>query len=169
MELVQVGWANHCTQMALLRAVFLYLDTAYVRSTPGTQPLWYVAGASAVSAALPLLYAFRCATSDMGVALFREHLLSTGDSLGRVVRSFVSCVALDREGQAVDRGTLAAVQRMFSQLRVYSSHLEPAVLASSASFFDAEGAALMGAGDVPGFLRRVDDWLRAEVCKGRVV
>jgi len=42
MELVQVGWANHCTQMALLRAVFLYLDTAYVRSTPGTQPLWYV-------------------------------------------------------------------------------------------------------------------------------
>jgi len=99
----------------------------------------------------------------MGLALFREHLLETGDAAGRVVRSFVDCVGLDRGGQAVDRGVLASVQRMCGLLRVYSSHLEPAILAASATFFEAEGVALMAAGDVPGYLRRVEAWLRAEV------
>ena len=102
----------------------------------------------------------------MGLTLFREHLLAMNDSVDRVVRSFVHCVGCDRNGEAVDRSVLASVQRMFSQLRMYSSHLEPAVLASSSDFFEAEGLALMSAGDIPSFMIRVEDWLRAEVCCG---
>jgi len=100
---------------------------------------------------------------EMSLALFREHFLSTGDVASRVMRSFVDCVALDRSGQAIDRSTLASVQRMCGLLRVYSSHLEPAVLANTTAFFEAEGVRLIGTGDVPSFLRRVEEWLREEV------
>jgi hypothetical protein len=99
----------------------------------------------------------------MGIALFRERMLETGDAVGRVVRSFVECVRMDRGGQAVDRPVLAAVQRMFSVLHLYTSHLEPAVLDDSAAFFATEGARLMSTGDVPGYLSRTENWLRAEV------
>jgi cullin 4 len=44
LEHVFQQWKNHCEQMALLRAVFLCLDTSFVRNTAGAMSLWYVHG-----------------------------------------------------------------------------------------------------------------------------
>lgn len=37
------AWSTHCSQVLLIRNVFLYLDRTYVRETAGVQPLWCVA------------------------------------------------------------------------------------------------------------------------------
>lgn len=40
LEAVQSTWSAHCSQMVMVRNVFLYLDRTYVRDTPGTRSLW---------------------------------------------------------------------------------------------------------------------------------
>jgi hypothetical protein len=33
-------WTTHCSQVLMIRNVFLYLDRTFVRDTPGTRSLW---------------------------------------------------------------------------------------------------------------------------------
>lgn len=39
---VQESWTTHCSQMVLIRNVFLYMDRTYVRDTQDVKPLWCV-------------------------------------------------------------------------------------------------------------------------------
>ena len=41
---LHAAWVLHSNQNLLLKNVFLYLDTTYVRDTPGAKTIWCVAG-----------------------------------------------------------------------------------------------------------------------------
>ena len=37
---LQAAWALHTSQVTLVKNVFLYLDTTYIRDTPGAHTIW---------------------------------------------------------------------------------------------------------------------------------
>ncbi|CAG8461144.1 8588_t:CDS:10 [Scutellospora calospora] len=56
LQVVDRCWQAHCEQMSLIRNIFLYLDRTYVLQTPGVSSIW-----------------------DMGIELFRKHIMSSSD------------------------------------------------------------------------------------------
>eukprot|EP00887_Chlorella_sp_A99_P004032 scaffold11.g4032.t1 len=153
----QRTWDDHCSQMLLIRQIFLYLDRTYVLGGGAARSLF-----------------------DMGLQLFREHLERHAQASGapaspprpalplprffveaRVVEGLLLLVEGERSGDAVDRGLLKGLVRMLSSLGLYASALEPPLLQATDRFYAAEGDALAGELEVPAYLmhceRRLDE------------
>lgn len=134
----QRTWDDHCSQMLLIRQIFLYLDRTYVLGGGAARSLF-----------------------DMGLQLFREHLERHAQVEARVVEGLLLLVEGERSGDAVDRGLLKGLVRMLSSLGLYASALEPPLLQATDRFYAAEGDALAGELEVPAYLmhceRRLDE------------
>jgi cullin-4 len=137
---MQEAWSTHTSQMLMVRNVFIYLDRTYVRDSQGVKSLW-----------------------DVGLHLFRQALMDTGDVLPKIVAGIVMQCCTERSGEPVDRPMLSSLSRMLMALRLYIAHLEPALLTSTAEFYQSEGLAKVSALDVPQYLIHTEDRLRQEV------
>lgn len=136
---VQSTWALHCRQTVTVRNVFLYLDRTYVRDTAGARPLW-----------------------DVAMDCYRAQLLARPELLARIVSAFVALVTAERNGETVDRPMLSAVTRMCMALKLYGSHMQPALYACTDEYFASEGLACMASMDVPEYLAHVERRLTEE-------
>lgn len=69
----------------------------------------------------------------------------------------------ERRGEAVDRPMLSILSRMLVSLRLYNTELEPALLASTREYYEAEGLDRMASMDIAAYLAHVQTRLRQEV------
>ena len=139
LETVEAAWHTHCSQMSLIRSIFLYLDRTYVIQSANVCSLW-----------------------AMGLQLFRKHLEAATELQPRIVAGVLALVHKERAGDMVKRQLLRNLLRMLWHLQLYSSPFEAAFLEASRSFYLEEGRAKIGELDVPTYLLHVERRLQEE-------
>mmetsp|Transcript_22578 Transcript_22578/g.27227 ORF Transcript_22578/g.27227 Transcript_22578/m.27227 type:complete len:742 (+) Transcript_22578:315-2540(+) len=132
-------WQDHCDQMLIIRNIFLYLDRTYVIQTNGIQSLW-----------------------DMGLRLFRHHLMAYPEVCRRTVKGLLLLVERDRHREAVDRQMMKNLGRMLTSLDLYSEEFEKHFLDETQTFYTQEGENMMLQTDVSQYLQHVDKRLHEE-------
>jgi len=132
-------WQAHCRQMIMIRSIFLFLDRTYVLQTSSISSIW-----------------------DMGLELFRLHIISHPLVQSRTVDGLLQLIEKERHGDAVDRSLLKSLLRMLSDLQMYQEAFEMEFLRATDRLYAAEGQQLMHDRDVPEYIAHVDKRLSEE-------
>lgn len=100
LEHVKGTWERYCSQLILIRQVFMYLDRTYL-----------------------LTKSEHRSTFDMGLSYFRGHLLDKQYKPveEKTVLGILSIIDAEREGESIDRHLLKNLVRMFTLLGLYDS------------------------------------------------
>lgn len=132
-------WQAHCRQMIMIRSIFLVLDRTYVLQNSAVASIW-----------------------DMGLDLFRVHIISNTIVQTRTVDGILLLIERERNNEQVDRQLLKSLLRMLSDLQIYSDAFETKFLQATDRLYAAEGQRLMQERDVPNYLAHVDKCLTEE-------
>ncbi|XP_014681402.1 PREDICTED: cullin-4A-like [Priapulus caudatus] len=132
-------WQAHCQQMIMIRSIFLFLDRTYVLQNSSMPSIW-----------------------DMGLELFRVHIISNRSVQNRTVVGLLLLIESERNGEAVDRSLLKSLLRMLSDLQIYHEVFEVQFLEATNQLYRTEGQQLMQERDVPEYLMHVDKRLNEE-------
>jgi len=139
LKLMDNCWQDHCRQMIMIRSIFLFLDRTYVLQNSAVSSLW-----------------------DMGLDLFRVHIISNKTVQTRTVDGILLLIEKERNGEAVERQLLKSLLRMLSDLQIYQEAFESKFLQATDRLYAAEGQRLMQERDVPNYLGHVDKRLNEE-------
>lgn len=123
LEHVSRAWDCFCSQLLLIRQIFLYLDRTYVLASSSARSIF-----------------------DMGLHLFRTHLALHPEVERKGVEGLLVLIDAERKGEAVDRTLVRDLLRMLSSLGMYTQAFEGAFLAHSSRFYAAEGEQLIKVG-----------------------
>ncbi|CAG8562028.1 588_t:CDS:10 [Paraglomus occultum] len=137
-------WNDCQQQMALIRSIFLYLDRTYVLQNSSIISLW-----------------------DMGLELFRKHIMSAVDVRGKTLDGLLSVIHRERLGESVDRSLLVSLIHMYVDLSIYTQGFEAPFLQDTHDFYAEEGQRLMNTLEVPKYLEHVKRRLDEE--KDRII
>ncbi|XP_006639256.1 cullin-4A isoform X1 [Lepisosteus oculatus] len=132
-------WQDHCRQMIMIRSIFLFLDRTYVLQNSILPSIW-----------------------DMGLELFRTHIVSDRLVQSRTADGILELVERERGGEAVDRSLLRSLLGMLSDLQVYKDSFEQKFLKETNRLYAAEGQRLMQEREVPEYLHHVKRRLEEE-------
>ncbi|EEB20367.1 Cullin-4A, putative [Pediculus humanus corporis] len=132
-------WESHCQQMIMIRSIFLYLDRTYVLQNPSIFSIW-----------------------DMGLELFRRHIISNPVVQNRTVDGLLMLIEQERQGDAVDRTLLKSLLRMLTDLQIYQEAFEAKFLIATERLYSAEGQKLINEQEVSVYLGHVDKRLFEE-------
>nr|CAG4651613.1 EOG090X01NX [Triops cancriformis] len=139
LRLMNTTWQSHCSQMILIRSIFLYLDRTYVLQNPTVLSIW-----------------------DMGLEMFRVHIISHSVVQARTVDGLLLLIEKERQGDMVDRSLLKSLLRMLSDLQIYAEAFESKFLAATERLYGSEGQRLMQEQEVPAYLAHVERRLYEE-------
>ncbi|CAH1781894.1 unnamed protein product [Owenia fusiformis] len=139
LKMMDACWQDHCRQMIMIRSIFLFLDRTYVLQNSSIPSIW-----------------------DMGLELFRQHIISNRVVQGRCVDGLLLLIERERNGEAVDRQLLKSLLRMLSDLQIYQNAFEVKFLEATESLYALEGQRLMQERDVPEYLGHVEKRLNEE-------
>jgi hypothetical protein len=103
-----------------------------------------------------------CLYRDMGLDLFRRHIVQNTLVQTRTVEGLLMLIEKERQGDAVDRTLLKSLLRMLSDLQIYPEAFESKFLAATERLYAAEGQRLMQEQDVPEYLAHVNKRLNEE-------
>ena len=120
LEHVGRTWDQYCSQLLLIRQIFLYLDRTYVLATSNTRSIF-----------------------DMGLQLFHTHLSAHPDVERKLVDGLLGMIEAERNGEAVDRMLLKDLLRMLSSLSMYADAFQWPFLERSKRYFAEEGVRLI--------------------------
>lgn len=123
----------------MIRSIFLFLDRTYVLQNASICSIW-----------------------DMGLELFRSHIISDVHVQTRTVDGALDLVCQERRLESVDRSLLKSLLRMLSDLQIYSLVFEPTFLKATEDFYSDEGQRLSDELEVPVFLLHVEKRLKEE-------
>ncbi|KAJ3192225.1 Cullin-4 [Irineochytrium annulatum] len=110
-----------------LLTIFLYLDRTYVQQSAGLKALW-----------------------DMGLDLFREHVLSNVDIRNATVEGLINMITSERNGNQITRDVVRSLLSMFSDLGMYVLTFEVPFIQRSEVYYVEEGERLVAAIDDEG-------------------
>lgn len=133
LTLVDTCWQDHCSDMIMIRSIFLYLDRTYVIQTSGIKSLW-----------------------DMGLQLFRNYIAVHPDIERKTVSAILTLIEKDRNGDSVDRTQLKSLLRMFSALGIYAERFEKYFLEATQAFYARESARYLSDTEVAEYLKHVE-------------
>ncbi|XP_031573663.1 cullin-4A-like [Actinia tenebrosa] len=133
-------WEDHCRQMIMIRSIFLYLDRTYVLQNTSILSLW-----------------------DMGLDLYRKHIMSNEVVQTRTVEGLLLLIAKERHGEAVDRSLLKSLLRMLADIQMYGDSFESKFLKATDVLYAEEGNRYMQETDVPKYLAHVDKRIQEEM------
>lgn len=139
LKLMNAFWQDHCRQMIMIRSIFLFLDRTYILQTPGISSLW-----------------------DMGLDLFRIHIVSNPVIQNRIVDGLLMMIEKERNGQTVDKSLVKNLLRMLLDLQIYQDVFEVKFLKETEEMYAAEGQRLMQEMEIPLYLKHVDRRLNEE-------
>jgi cullin-4 len=135
-------WERYCSQLLLVRQIFLYLDRTYVLTSSPTRSLF-----------------------DMGLQLFRAHLGRHPEVERKLVDGLLALIDAERNGEAVDRGLLKELLRMTSNLAMYGDSFQWPFLDRSARYFTAEGERLIHELETSAYLEHCERRLAEEYAR----
>jgi len=139
LKLIDDCWQNHCRQMIMIRSIFLFLDRTYVLQNSSILSIW-----------------------DMGLDLFRQHIISDKVVESRTVEGLLRLIERERNGEAVNRQLLKSLLRMLSDLNIYQKAFEKKFLDATEHLFTVEGQRLVQEREVSEYLIHVDKRLTEE-------
>ncbi|KAK3763752.1 hypothetical protein RRG08_065716 [Elysia crispata] len=139
LKLIDNCWQNHCRQMIMIRSIFLFLDRTYVLQNSSILSIW-----------------------DMGLDLFRQHIISDKVVETRTVDGLLRLIERERNGEAINRQLLKSLLRMLSDLNIYQSAFEKKFLDATEMLYTAEGKRLVQEREVSEYLLHVDKRLAEE-------
>ncbi|KAK0048820.1 cullin-4A [Biomphalaria pfeifferi] len=139
LKLIDNCWQNHCRQMIMIRSIFLFLDRTYVLQNSSILSIW-----------------------DMGLDLFRQHIISDKVVESRTVDGLLKLIERERNGEAVNRQLLKSLLRMLSDLNIYQKAFEKKFLEATEMLYAAEGQRLVQEREVSEYLLHVDKRLAEE-------
>lgn len=144
MQVVSQQWQVLCSELALIRNIFIELDRRYVmRETSFASII------------------------DFGQHLFRESVMDRQDIREHVIAGLIDMIEKERNGQPVDRKLLYCLTSMLCKLDVYTSHFEPALLHSTRDYYQREASQLLHQLTTTEFLIHVDTRINQE-CTDRL-
>lgn len=132
-------WTHHCHQMKMVCNIFLALDRGYVLHNAQVSSIW-----------------------DMGLELFRTHILEEVVVENRCVDGLLMMIEKERSGETIDRSLVKSLLRMLSSLQIYHKVFENKFLVATEQLYLREGQRLMQERDVPQYLVHVDKRLYEE-------
>ncbi|GFR57888.1 cullin-4A-like [Elysia marginata] len=125
--------------MIMIRSIFLFLDRTYVLQNSSILSIW-----------------------DMGLDLFRQHIISDKIVETRTVDGLLRLIERERNGEAINRQLLKSLLRMLSDLNIYQSAFEKKFLDATEMLYTAEGKRLVQEREVSEYLLHVDKRLAEE-------
>ncbi|BGP34146.1 hypothetical protein JCM10296v2_005961 [Rhodotorula toruloides] len=128
-------------QLLLIRSIFLQLDRTYVLNSAGLLSIW-----------------------DLGLDLFQHSVLADEGIAQRVTSCLLHLVEQERNGNIVSRSLLRSfllLLRTFSQ-QSYTTLFSTPFLASTRTFYNAQGLSLSTTVDPSTYLKRVVERLHEE-------
>lgn len=99
---------------------------------------------------------------DMGLELFRLHIISNPKVQSRTVDGLLILIEKERYSESVDRSLVKSLLRMLSDLQIYQKIFEGKFLKATEELYAAEGQRLMEEMEVPQYLLHVDKRLKEE-------
>lgn len=139
LNLVDTCWQSHCRQMDLIRAIFLVLDRTYVIQNSTIRSIW-----------------------DMGLALFRECVMSIQEVEKKTLSGILDLIERDRNSETVNRTLLKSLLRMYSALGIYNERFEAPFLEATTTYYANEGIRKIQEYEVSEYLKRVEVRLQEE-------
>lgn len=136
---VNLCWKQFCDQMKMVCNIFLSLDRGYVLQNSQVMSIW-----------------------DMGLELFRQHVLGEMVVETRVTDGLLMMVQKERAGEAIERSLIQSLLRMLSSLHLYNRVFQTRFLMSSEGLYSREGCRLLQELTVPDYLRHVTKRLEEE-------
>ncbi|CAG8676484.1 14720_t:CDS:10 [Acaulospora morrowiae] len=132
-------WEIYCSQMQLIRSIFLYLDRTYVFNAQGLASIW-----------------------DKGLQLFRKHIMVHVEVGRKVLEGTLGLIRIERDGFIVNRTLVKTLISMYSELHIYYSRFEVNFLTESREYYKNEGRKLVKDLTVPKYLLHVMSRLQKE-------
>ncbi|KAJ9085247.1 Cullin-4A [Entomophthora muscae] len=117
---VQTHWVEFIHQMSLIRSIFTYMDRAYALPTEGVTSIW-----------------------DMGLNLFRCHVLEAPDVRKQTMEIILDRIGREREGELVDRKLIQSLLRMIHDLGLYDKEFEVQLLTQVEVFYRSQASTLL--------------------------
>lgn len=135
------AWDTHCTQMRMIRDIFLYLDRTYAINEPTIKSIW-----------------------DMGLVLFRTEVITSrqNEISEKVISGILSLIERERNNEQIQRGLIQNLIRMLSSLQLYHESFEQEFLQASQSFYEREGIKRIDTDPVPYYLSLAEKRLNDE-------
>jgi len=121
-------WTDHCSQMQVIRSIFLYLDRCYVLLVPGLRNIW-----------------------QLGLHFFRKHIKSTPLIENKLTRGILDLIKQERDGKSVDRDLIQQILRMLTLLDAYGELFEKDFLIETGHYYASESEHFLEVCDVPSF------------------
>ncbi|XP_014387601.1 PREDICTED: cullin-4B isoform X1 [Myotis brandtii] len=101
-------------------------------------------------------------TQDMGLELFRAHIISDQKVQTKTIDGILLLIERERNGEAIDRSLLRSLLSMLSDLQIYQDSFEQRFLEETNRLYAAEGQKLMQEREVPEYLHHVNKRLEEE-------
>lgn len=134
-------WTAHCSQMIMIRSIFLYLDRTYAVPSTSLLSIW-----------------------DLGLDLFGSLIVSQGRVRNRVVKGILALIHRERCGESVDRSLLKNLLRMLVDLQMYQEVFEIEFLRETETVYRSEALRMLRDPEftLPDYLAHVDRRLSQE-------
>ena len=113
-------WQDFCSQLALVRQIFLYLDRTYVHNVLTNRSLY-----------------------EMGLQLFRARLSGCPELELKLIDGLLILIDAQRAGETVDGQLIRSSLQMIISLTIYAQLFEKPFLDRAESFFVSEGERLI--------------------------
>jgi len=140
LDTLEQTWKDHCTQIRIIRDIFLYLDRTYVIHDTDVKSIW-----------------------DMGLLLFRDEVIVHDPIiLQKTVDGILSQIECERNGETIQRSLIQTLTRMLSSLEIYATSFEGSFLEQTRSFYHQEGLKRIDSDPVPIYIKFVEKRIQEE-------
>lgn len=120
LKYVLEAWQTYCSQLLLIRQVFLMLDRTYILSDTEYRSLF-----------------------DLGLRLLEKHLSLYPEVEGKIVEGVLGLIDGTRGGEAIDAGMVQEAVRMLVDLGLYEKEFENKFIHRSVQWYIEEGERLV--------------------------
>lgn len=118
LELIEEKWNTYCSQLILIRHIFLYLDRTHLLVQSEHRSLF-----------------------DMGLFYFREHMDKEYVQVKeRIIEQMMKQIDAEREAYTIRRDLLKSLVRMFTLLGLYDISFIPIFLSRTNTFYSDEAS-----------------------------
>ncbi|CAI4228659.1 unnamed protein product [Auanema sp. JU1783] len=140
LEKIERVWTDFCSQVTMIRSIFIFLDRAYVLQQTSVLSIW-----------------------EMSLTLFRIEILQSSLIKQRIVTDVLKLITDERMGKQVDRCLIKSILRMLCSLQIYQQVFEEPFFRATETLFRKEGENYSQSLEASDYIRYVDKRLQGEV------
>jgi cullin-4 len=112
LEEIKNAWNSYCKEMILIQSIFLYLDRTFLMQKHELKSIW-----------------------ETGLDLFRREILLDREIKEITIYGILDLLRMDRAGEYFSVKLLSSLIRMFQDLDIYFSVIEPLIIQETVGFY----------------------------------